>query len=477
VEGNQVSDQERIPTRLWGGRFESGPAEALARLSVSVQFDWRLAPYDLLASRAHARVLHRAGLLSDDELARLLAALDGLTTACRDGSFRPSAADEDVHTALERGLLERVGALGGKLRAGRSRNDQVATDLRMYLRDHARLIVLRVVELETALLAQAEQHQATPAPGMTHLQHAQPVVLGHQLLAHAQALARDVSRLRDWDARAAVCPLGSGALAGSSLPLDPQAVAKELGFARAAENSMDAVSDRDFAAEFCFAAALLGVHLSRLGEEIVLWSSQEFGWAEIDDAYATGSSIMPQKKNPDVAELARGKAGRLIGGLTGLLATLKGLPLTYNRDLQEDKEPVFDAVDTLLLVLPAMAGLVSTVRFHAERLAGEASTGFALATDLAELLVRRGVPFREAHEVVGHLVVWCQVNDCDLPDVSDEDLAKISPHLTPDVREVLSVPGALAARKAYGGTAPERVAEQLAALRAVVDEHAAWAGS
>jgi len=477
MEGNQVSDQERTPTRLWGGRFESGPAEALARLSVSVQFDWRLAPYDLLASRAHARVLHRAGLLSGDELARLLAALDGLTTACRDGSFRPAAADEDVHTALERGLLERAGALGGKLRAGRSRNDQVATDLRLYLRDHARLIVLRVVELETALLSQAERYRAAPAPGMTHLQHAQPVVFGHQLLAHAHALARDVARLRDWDARAAVCPLGAGALAGSSLPLDPQAVAEELGFARAAENSMDAVSDRDFAAEFCFTAALLGVHLSRLGEEIVLWSSQEFGWAEIDDAYATGSSIMPQKKNPDVAELARGKAGRLIGGLTGLLTTLKGLPLTYNRDLQEDKEPVFDAVDTLLLVLPAMAGLVSTLRINTERLAGAAGTGFALATDLAELLVRRGVPFREAHEVVGHLVVWCQVHDCDLPDVSDEDLAKISPHLTPDVREVLSVTGALAARKAHGGTAPERVAEQLAALRAVVDEHAAWAGS
>jgi len=297
------------------------------------------------------------------------------------------------------------------------------------------------------------------------------------LLAHAHALARDVSRLRDWDVRAAVSPLGSGALAGSSLPLDPHAVAEELGFDRAADNSMDAVSDRDFAAEFCFVAALLGVHLSRLGEEIVLWSSQEFGWAEIDDAYATGSSIMPQKKNPDVAELARGKAGRLIGGLTGLLTTLKGLPLTYNRDLQEDKEPVFDAVDTLLVVLPAMAGLVSTLRFRAERLAEGASTGFALATDLAELLVRRGVPFREAHEVVGHLVVWCQVNDCDLPDASDEDLAKISSHLTPDVREVLSVTGALAARKAHGGTAPERVAEQLAALRAVVDEHAAWAGS
>jgi argininosuccinate lyase len=472
-----VADEERTPTRLWGGRFESGPAEALARLSVSVQFDWRLAPYDLLASRAHARVLHRAGLLDETELTRLLGALDSLARACRDGSFRPAVTDEDVHTALERGLLERVGSLGGKLRAGRSRNDQVATDLRLYLRDHARLVAARVAELETTLLGQAAEHLTTPAPGMTHLQHAQPVVFAHQLLAHVHALARDVSRLRDWDRRAAVCPLGAGALAGSSLPVDPEAVAAELGFDSAAPNSMDAVSDRDFAAEFCFTAALLGVHLSRLGEELVLWSSQEFGWVEIDDAYATGSSIMPQKKNPDVAELARGKAGRLIGGLTALLTTLKGLPLTYNRDLQEDKEPVFDAVDTLLLVLPALAGLISTLRVNAERISRGASTGFALATDLAELLVRRGVPFREAHEVVGHLVVWCQVHDCDLPDVSDEDLAKISPQLTPEVREVLSVQGALAARNSYGGTAPERVTEQLAALRLVVDGHAAWAAA
>jgi argininosuccinate lyase len=465
------------PIRLWGGRFESGPAEALARLSVSVQFDWRLAPYDLLASGAHARVLHKAGLLDDTEHARLAAALDDLSRACKTGGFRPAATDEDVHTALERGLLERVGALGGRLRAGRSRNDQVATDLRLYLRDHARLVTSRLAELETALMDQAELHSDTPAPGLTHMQHAQPVLLAHQLLAHVQAFARDAGRLRDWDARAAVCPLGSGALAGSSLPLDPATVAAELGFDSPADNSMDAVSDRDFAAEFCFVAALLGVHLSRLGEEVVLWSSHEFGWAEIDDAYATGSSIMPQKKNPDVAELARGKAGRLIGGLTGLLTTLKGLPLSYNRDLQEDKEPVFDAVDTLLLVLPAMAGLVSTIRFHAKRLAAGAAAGFALATDLAELLVRRGVPFREAHEVVGHLVVWCQVHDCDLSEVSDEDLAKVSAHLTPDVREVLTVTGALAARDGHGGTAPVRVAEQLAALRLVVDEHAAWASS
>jgi argininosuccinate lyase len=471
-----VTEQRQSPAvRLWGGRFESGPAEALARLSVSVQFDWRLAPYDLLASRAHARVLHKAGLLDDMELSRLLAAIEDLTAACKSGAFRPDAGDEDVHTALERGLLERAGSLGGKLRAGRSRNDQVATDLRLYLRDHVRLITLRLAELETALMDQADRHRDTAAPGMTHMQHAQPVLFAHQLLAHVQAFSRDAGRFRDWDKRAAISPLGSGALAGSSLPLDPETVAAELGFDAAAPNSMDAVSDRDFAAEFCFVAALLGVHLSRLGEEVVLWSSHEFGWAEIDDAYATGSSIMPQKKNPDVAELARGKAGRLIGGLTALLTTLKGLPLTYNRDLQEDKEPVFDAVDTLLLVLPAMAGLMSTIRFNSERMSRSAAAGHALATDLAELLVRRGVPFREAHEMVGHLVVWCQVHECELADVSDEDLARVSPQLTPDVRDVLTVTGALAARQGYGGTAPERVAEQLADLRTVVDGHAAWA--
>jgi argininosuccinate lyase len=473
-----VTDNETAgPMRLWGGRFEGGPAAALAQLSLSVHFDWRLARYDLRASRAHARMLHRAGLLTSAEADAMLKALDDLDRAVEDGSFRPTVADEDVHTALERGLLERLGALGGKLRAGRSRNDQVATDLRMYLRDHARLIVSRLAELQTALITQAEACGDTPAPGMTHLQHAQPVLFAHQLLAHVQAFARDAARLRDWDKRAAVSPLGAGALAGSSLPIDPRAFAAELGFDSAAANSMDAVSDRDFAAEFCFAAALTGVHLSRLGEEVVLWSSAEFGWIEIDDAYATGSSIMPQKKNPDVAELARGKAGRLIGDLTGLLTTLKGLPLTYNRDLQEDKEPVFDAVDTLLLVLPAMAGLVATLRINAQRLRELAPAGFTLATDLAEYLVQRGVAFRDAHEIVGHLVVWCQVNEVGLDGVSDADLAKVSPHLTPDVRSVLTVDGAIAARKGVGGTAPERVAEQLTQVRAVVDDAAAWAAS
>jgi argininosuccinate lyase len=444
-------------------------------LSVSVQFDWRLAPYDLLGSRAHARVLNRAGLLTDDELTRMLGALDDLERACKSGEFRPTVADEDVHTALERGLLERLGALGGKLRAGRSRNDQVATDLRLYLRDHVRQMVSRLVELETALIGQAEANLGVACPGMTHLQHAQPVLFSHQLLAHVHALSRDVSRLRDWDRRASVSPLGSGALAGSSLPLDPQAVAAELGFDAAAPNSMDAVSDRDFAAEFLFVAALIGVHLSRLGEEVVLWASTEFRWIEMDDTYATGSSIMPQKKNPDVAELARGKSGRLIGHLVALLTTLKGLPLTYNRDLQEDKEGAFDAVETLLLVLPAVSGLIATMRVNTERLEALAPQGFALATDLAELLVRRGVAFRDAHEVVGHLVVWCQVNDKDFDDLTDEELAKVSPHLTPDVREVLNVPGAIASRKAYGGTAPERVQEQIDSLRALANDHAGWA--
>ncbi|HWA65480.1 MAG TPA: argininosuccinate lyase [Mycobacteriales bacterium] len=463
------------PTRLWGGRFAGGPAEALARLSMSVHFDWRLAPYDLLASRAHARVLHRAGLLTDDEVDKLVAALDALDKDAQDGTFRPGADDEDVHTALERGLLEHIGALGGKLRAGRSRNDQIATDLRLYLRDHVRQIVARVVELENALMGQAEATLHAPAPGLTHMQHAQPIVFAHQLLAHVQAFVRDVDRLTDWDRRTSVSPLGSGALAGSSLPLDPDAVASELGFARAAANSLDAVSDRDFAAEFLFCAALIGVHLSRLGEEVVLWATSEFRWVQLDDAFSTGSSIMPQKKNPDVAELARGKAGRLIGDLTALLTVLKGLPLAYDRDLQEDKEPVFDAVDTLLLVLPAMSGMVETMTVDVDRLAATAADGFALATDVAELLVRNGVAFRDAHEAVGELVAYCDGKGLDLADVPDETLAAISPVLTPEVRTVLSVQGALDARAARGGTAPARVAEQLAELRDLALRQQEWA--
>nr|MCU0266547.1 argininosuccinate lyase [Actinomycetes bacterium] len=316
-----------------------------------------------------------------------------------------------------------------------------------------------------------------PAPGFTHLQHAQPVSFGHELAKHGWALARDVDRFRDWDRRAALSPLGAGALAGSSLPLDPVATAHELGFTGAVPNSIDAVSDRDFAAEFLFVAALLAVHLSRLGEEVTLWTTREFAWAQLDDAYATGSSIMPQKKNPDVAELARGKAGRVIGHLTGLLATLKGLPFAYNRDLQEDKEGAFDAVGTLLVVLPAMTGMVATLTFDRERMAAAAPDGFALATDVAEWLVRQGVPFRDAHEVAGSCVRFCEARGIDLGDLGDEDLTAISPHLTREVRTVLSVRGALDARAAYGGTAPARVREQLAELRAVMAAGAAWSSS
>ncbi|MEU8812994.1 argininosuccinate lyase [Actinoplanes sp. NPDC048796] len=462
-------------TSLWGGRFAGGPADALARLSVSVQFDWRLAPYDIAGSRAHARVLAAAGLLDPDELGQMLAALDDLEAACASGEFRPTIDDEDVHTALERGLLERLGTLGGKLRAGRSRNDQVATDLRLYMRDHARGVAQALVELADALTEQAANNVNTPAPGLTHVQHAQPVSFGHWLLAHVQPLLRDLDRMRDWDARTAISPLGSGALAGSSLPLDPAAVAKELGFTAPAPNSMDAVADRDFVAEFLFITSLIGVHLSRLGEEVVLWTSTEFGWVELDDAFATGSSIMPQKKNADIAELARGKSGRLIGGLVTVLTMLKGLPLTYDRDMQEDKEPVFDAIETLELLLPALAGMISTMTVRVDRLAAAAPVGFSLATEVADWLVRKGVPFRDAHEITGKLVALCSVRECELEDLTDDDLKTVSEHLDPSVRQVLTVESALASRTTPGSTGPGPVADQLVQVQHHLDTWRTWA--
>ena len=458
--------------RLWGGRFEGGPDQALARLSLSTHFDWRLARHDIAGSRAHARALHRAGLLTEDELESMIAGLDRLEADVASGSFTPVLEDEDVHTALERGFIERVGPeLGGRLRAGRSRNDQIATLVRMYLREEARRIADRVLDLVQALADQAAAHPDAAMPGRTHLQHAQPVLLAHQLMAHAWPLMRDVERLRDWDRRAAVSAYGSGALAGSSLGLDPRAVAAELGFPDSVDNSIDGTAARDVVAEFSFVGAMIGVDLSRLSEEIILWATKEFSFITLDDAFSTGSSIMPQKKNPDVAELARGKAGRLIGDLSGLLATLKGLPLAYNRDLQEDKEPVFDAVDTLHLLLPAMTGMVATLTFHTDRMAELAPQGFSLATDIAEWLVRERVPFREAHEIAGTCVRVCEERGIDLPDLGDEDLAAISEHLTPKVREVLTVPGSLASRSGKGGTAPVRVAEQLERLRSEIDEH------
>jgi len=471
-----VTESDAQPAvALWGGRFSGEPADALAALSLSTHFDWRLARHDLAGSRAHARVLQRAGLLTEDELAGLLSALEELDRDVAAGTFRPGASDEDVHTALERGLIERAGAeLGGRLRAGRSRNDQIATLIRMYLREQARQLSARIGELVTALADQAERHHGVAMPGRTHLQHAQPVLLSHHLLAHAWPLLRDLARLHDWDRRAAVSPYGSGALAGSSLGLDPEAVAAELGFASAAENSIDATASRDVVAEFGFIAAMVGVDLSRLAEEIIIWATKEFGFVSLADAYSTGSSIMPQKKNPDVAELARGKAGRLIGDLTGLLATLKGLPLAYNRDLQEDKEPVFDAVDNLHLLLPAMTGLVASLTFRTERLQALAPQGFSLATDIAEWLVRQRVPFRVAHEIAGACVRECEQRGIELADLSDADFAAIAAELTPGVRSVLTVSGSIASRNGRGGTAPERVTEQLAGLRSELAEQLTW---
>ncbi|MGP5625059.1 argininosuccinate lyase [Brachybacterium alimentarium] len=474
--GDVSAAQERAS--LWGGRFGTGPAAALAALSKSTHFDWRLAQYDLRGSKAHANVLHTAGLLTDDELTGMQDALDQLAADVASGDFVAAPDDEDVHTALERGLIERAGGdLGGKLRAGRSRNDQIATLIRLFLRDRARTVGDQVLDLVDVLLARAVEVHGVPMPGRTHLQHAQPLLLSHHLLAHAWPLLRDVERLRDLDRRAAVSPYGSGALAGSSLGLDPQAVAAELGFDDSMWNSIDGTASRDLTAEFSFVLAMIGIDLSRLAEEVILWNTKEFSFITLDDSFSTGSSIMPQKKNPDIAELARGKAGRIVGDLVGLLTTLKALPLAYNRDLQEDKEPVFDQVDSLDLVLPAFTGMMATLVFHTERMAELAPQGFSLATDIADHLVRQGVPFRQAHEISGACVKVAEDQDKELWDLTDAEFAEISEHLDSTVREVLTVDGSIASRDAKGGTAPARVAEQeqavsetLTALRAFTRE-------
>ena len=448
---------------LWGARFASGPSPELVALSRSTHFDWQLAPYDILGSKAHAKALAAAGYLDDDELAAMLAGLDSLRDAT------PLDTDEDVHGALERVLIEKVGPeLGGKLRAGRSRNDQIATLIRLYLLDHSAVIGGLVVDLIDAINAQAEKARGAILPGRTHLQHAQPVLLAHHLLAHAWPLVRTLERLRDWRVRAATSPYGAGALAGSSLGLDPALVARELGLARPTENSIDATASRDVVAEFAFIAAQLGIDLSRFAEEIIIWNTREFGFVHLDDGYSTGSSIMPQKKNPDIAELARGKSGRLIGNLTGLLATLKGLPLAYNRDLQEDKEPVFDSVETLEALLPAFTGMVATLTFDTARMAVLAPQGFSLATDVADWLVRQRVPFRDAHEISGALVRFCEEHALDLHEPTDEQYLAISRHLLAGVRDVLTVEGSVASRTGAGGTAPVRVTEQQAELTARV---------
>ncbi|AOY56205.1 MAG: hypothetical protein RI933_54 [Actinomycetota bacterium] len=453
---------------LWGSRFDGGPADSLAALSRSVHFDWRLASYDIAGTRAHIKALQSAGYLTVAELEKLDRSLVELNNRVISGSFQAKESDEDVHSALERGLIEIAGPeLGGKVRAGRSRNDQIATLIRSYLLDSSQTIENQVLDLVEVLVSAAEEHLGVAMPGRTHFQHAQPVLLSHHLLAHAWPLVRDLERFADWRRRASLSPYGAGALAGNTLGLDPNLVARELGFVAPTQNSIDATASRDVVAEFAFIATMIGINLSRFAEEIIIWASAEFNYVRLHDSYSTGSSIMPQKKNPDIAELARGKSGRLIGDLTGLLATLKGLPLAYNRDLQEDKEPVFDMVDTLTVLLPAFTGMVATLTFNRDRLEHLAPAGFSLATDVAEWLVKQKVPFRDAHEITGALVSFCEKNSLDLHEVPDADMAAISPLLTPEVRDVLTVGGSIKARAGAGGTALPRVLDQIATLRKI----------
>ena len=446
---------------LWEGRFAGSPSEALQALNDSFSFDRRMFREDIAGSRAHVAMLADVGLLSAVERDQLLEGLDGVEAEMTGGTFEPIPSDEDIHTAVERRVTELVGPIGGKIHTGRSRNDQVALDVRMWTRSEILDgIVPKLLAFQETLLGHAHAVGDAYLPGYTHLQQAQPVALSHHLLAHFWALSRDVDRLLATVERLDVSPLGAGALAGSSLPLDPAATAAALGFSRPFDNSLDAVSDRDYVAETLFDLALLGVHLSRIGEELILWASTEFGFVTLDDAFSTGSSMMPQKKNPDIAELARGKAGRLVGHLTGFLTTLKGLPLTYNKDMQEDKEPLFDACDTVELTLLALDGMVSTLVFNTDVMAGQADSPYAAATDLADELVRGGMPFREAHGVVGALVRAALAGEGALV-----DLVAASPELGPDAVKLLAPGASVRQRTSPGGGAPEAVVAQLSSAR------------
>ncbi len=449
---------------LWGGRFNQSQADSVFALSRSVHFDWRLAPYDLVSSLAHLYVLEQSGVLNRETSQTIRTGLKSLFAAVRSGKFEPIATDEDVHAALERGLVEKIGTVAGSIRAGRSRNDQVATDFKLYLIDHMLEIATEVSKLHDCLVTKASEYVDDIAPGFTHLQHAQPVSFGHELAKHAHAFDRDLSRIHDWQRRASLSPLGAGALSGTSLPISPETTAQKLGFSGVVANSIDAVSDRDYVAEALFVIALIGVHLSRIGEEWTLWSTSEFGWAKISDAYSTGSSMMPQKKNPDVAELARGKSGRFIGNLTGLLTVLKGLPFAYNRDLQEDKEMVFDSIENMLLILPPVTGMVATTVFDREKMRAAAPLGFSLATEIADYLVGKGIPFADAHEAAGACVKFCEKNSIDLHEISEAEFAAIHPELDSGVLALLHIDGAVAARKSSNGTAPASVRAQLEAL-------------
>ena len=452
-----------MSSTLWHGRFEGGPSEALQALNDSLPFDQRMFREDIAGSRAHVRMLCDVGLFTEDERDSVLTALDAVEGEIESGSFEFKANDEDIHTAVERRVTE-LETIGAKMHTGRSRNDQVATDMRLWTRGAIDEVIDLTERLMRTLLAQAEAAGDAYLPGYTHLQQAQPVALSHHLLAHGWALARDVDRLRDARSRTNVSVLGAGALAGSSLPLDPEKTAAYLDFEGVFDNSLDGVADRDFVAETLFSLSLLGVHLSRIGEELILWASTEFGFITLDDGFSTGSSMMPQKKNPDIAELARGKAGRLIGHLVAFLATLKGLPLTYNKDMQEDKEGMFDAVDTVRLTLLALDGMISTTTFNVDAMAAQADTPYAAATDLAEWLVGQGMAFRDAHGVVGEKVRRALAGEGSLA-----DLVAADPQLGDEAAALLASGVSVTRRTTRGGGSPAAVAAQIDRFRARLD--------
>ena len=454
---------------LWGGRFASGPADAMATLSRSTHFDWRLAQYDLRGSAAHVTALAQAGVIIEEERDVLLRAIEELSKRIDQGMFTYKPEDEDVHSALERGLIEIAGnESGGKIRAGRSRNDQIATLIRMFALDAGKAIETELINYLDALCGKAEEYMGVVMAGRTHFQHAQPILLSHHLLAHAWPQVRNLQRLEDLRKRLRKSPYGSAALAGNTYGLDAQLVANELGFTEPTENSVDATASRDLVAEFTFVLGLIAIDLSRLAEEIIIWSTAEFDYVKLSDQFSTGSSIMPQKKNPDVAELARGKTGRVIGNLTGLMTTMKGLPLGYNRDLQEDKEALFDSFDSLMLVMPAFTGMVSTLEFNRSRIQDLSVAGFSMATDVADFLVRQGVAFKEAHDAVGKLVAYCEENNLELSDLTKEQYESVSRHLKPDLKDVLNLTAAIESRNSAGGTSSKQVIEQLLKLRKLV---------
>jgi argininosuccinate lyase len=469
-----TNDQEG---KLWGGRFQTHTAPEMFQLSQSIHFDWRLAKYDLIQTLAHAIALKDAGILTASEYDALKQCALELSKDIDSGEVTYSQSDEDVHSAIERLITQALPEIGTKIRTGRSRNDQVATDLRLYVRDMNQKIAGLVLDLSNSIIDQAHKYSDLPAPGYTHLQRAQPVTLGHELAKHVHALLRDFERLKDSDKRIAVSPLGSGALAGSSFSVDVEKIADVLDFNLAAFNSIDAISDRDFVVEFIFNISLLGVHLSRIAEEVVLWTSSEFGFAELDDAWSTGSSLMPQKKNPDIAELTRGKSGRLIGNLVALLTLLKALPFGYNRDLQEDKEPLFDSVDQMLLVLPAMSGLIASLRFNDKVIAETSLNDHSAATDVADYLVRRMMPFKEAHEITGKLVLLAQTKGVWIHELSLDDFKSVSTLFDADIAQVLQVQAILGARSSNLGTAPLSVKKQLRQLESELKASQAWVES